>query len=331
MIDSGTSSQAAAAAADGERRGEWVVIVVFQLLPRAASVHCVAMKFAPLIRVQIDPHRRSAPAWSRRAILATVLCAVGCQPTERALSTGEKEARSIIGSVDPTGAIAETEERKKLWTAARKRFEELDIARFNQTVEALGAAVQRLDERVAAIDVQSIRDASAATDELMKAARAQIEQANLEEISAKAAQLAADVDLRVQSLSPDQLATIVAGIAESVARLHQVIAALDGRLATVATGAESLSETAVRRVNELPIAETRDALLRLRSAVDEIGVAAGDVRRAAALLPAASSELESALRWARTMLITATGVLTIAGVSLLAWLFRGRPKGSPSA
>lgn len=289
------------------------------------------MRWVTPIRVQSLQRATSATTWGRRAFLATWICVAGCQPTERALSTGEKEARSIIGTVDPTGAIGETEERKKLWAAARKRIEELDIARFNQTVEALGAAVQRLDERIAAIDVQSIRDASAATDELMKAARAQIERANLEEISAKAAQLAADVDLRVQSLSPDQFAAIVAGVAESVARLYQVIDALDGRLATVAAGAESLSETAVRRVNELPIAETRDALLGLRSAVDEFGVAAGDVRRAAALLPAASSELESALRWARTMLITATGVLTIAGVSLLAWLFRGRPKGSPSA
>ena len=247
------------------------------------------------------------------------------------MDRGAEKTRSIIGTVDPTGAIAETEERKKLWTAARKRFEEVDVARLNQTVEALGAAVQRLDERIAAIDVQSIRDASAATDELMKAAKAQIEQANAGEVSAKVQELLTNTDLRIQALNPEQLAAIVAGITESAARLHDVIDALDGRLASVAASAQSLSDVAARRVGDLPIDETRGALLQLRSAIDEVGVAAEHVRRATAPLPAASTELESTLRWARTMLITATGVLTIAGVSLLAWLFRRGPRGSPSA
>lgn len=289
------------------------------------------MRLATPIRVHFLQRATSATTWGRRAFLATWVCVAGCQPTERALSTGEKEARSIIGTVDPTGAIAETEERKKLWAAARKRFEELDIARFNQTVEALGAAVQRFDERVAAIDVQSIRDATAASNELLKVAKEQFEQAKVDEVGAQARELLTHANLRVQALNPEQLAAIVAGVAESAARLHEVIDALDGRLASVAASAQSLSDMATRRVGELPIDDARVALLQLRTAIDEIGVAAGHVRRATAPLPAASTELESALRWARTMLITATGVLTIAGVSLLAWLFRGRPKGSPSA
>jgi hypothetical protein len=246
-------------------------------------------------------------------LIPLVLACAGCASTDPGARGSRYSASRVIGKVDPTGLVPETLARKDAATSIKDKFDQVDVEAINTAIVELEATVRAFRERVEALSVEDISQM----------------QGHLVQASAQVRETVESTELRGALQSVERVTTVlaekvqavdVAGFNALLTRLNESVLHLDeavSRIGTESSAAIGETRELVEQLKDslaaLPVAETRDAIVRLDGAAVQVG---GIVDR----LPPTAAHVDETLSAVRTSfrVVTVAGVLF--GVCAVVWL-----------
>jgi hypothetical protein len=226
----------------------------------------------------------------------------------------------VIGAVDPTGLVPETQARKEAASSIKDKFDQVDVEAINAAFVQFEATVCAFRERLEALSVVDISQM----------------QGNLVQASARVRETVESTELQGALQSVESVTTVlaekvqavdVAGFNALLTRLNESVLHLDeavSGIGTESTAAIGETRELVKQLKEslaaLPVAETRDAIVRLDGAAVQVS---GVVDR----LPPTAEHVDETLSAVRTSfrVVTVTGVLF--GVCAVVWLVGAMRRG----
>jgi hypothetical protein len=248
-----------------------------------------------------------------RVILSLNLIACGCETVDRTVEAGGEGARKVIGGIEPTGIVKETQERQEAWGAIRLKVDQVDIGQFNETVADFRNLVQGLTQRLEVLPMEEFASANRSVAASAAALQQQIESLRLNEAVQSVEALGQTLNQKAAELDVtgfNALAGELQSVAEEFRRLGQ----------TIAQDTTVLARAAAERLHGLPPEQLRATLARLNAA-------AVSIDRVAEQLPQTAQKFDSALGSARFGFRATSAMALLASACMGLWLFKSwRPR-----
>ncbi|MCO6437699.1 MAG: hypothetical protein J5J06_11470 [Phycisphaerae bacterium] len=243
------------------------------------------------------------------AIICLVMVGVagwGCRSSERAMRSGGRvvtrggeQARALLGTVDPTGVVAETASRQRFWEKLQAKVEAFDVDALNETVRRIGAIGEPVEKKIDQIDVEEWQALRAEISALVDAIRKQVEAVELRQASASVSKLAETGEHQLASLD--------------VPKVNEALSKVEQSMGEVVADTRQVADETRRILKAVPAEDVSAALKHIATTSQALD-------RTAADLPATVERLNGTARSATLTLNIATGVLVIFGLAGLAWL-----------
>jgi hypothetical protein len=245
-----------------------------------------------------------------------LLFAGGCRTVGGAMEAGGRATRGVVGSVEPTGVVAETEERRKLWEATRERIEGLELDKVNAAINDLADGVAKLTERIEALRTEDITTVAEQLVSATTSLRQQIEAADLPRLVEGIHTMIGTVDTEVVGkVNVDEINALVTDVRATSAQLRESVFRLESSLAGLMTDVQTLTRNVNRVVEVVPTEQVERTL----ATVDETTLM---IRSSTANLPSTMAQIDETLgllRWLTRVLLV---VAITFGLGACAWFVR---------
>lgn len=238
----------------------------------------------------------------------------GCKSSTRvversgeAVVRGSEEARSLLGTVDPTGVLFETAARQRTWEDLRAKVDAIDVDAWNTAVRRMIDLNDFFRSKLDEVDVTQWRALREEWSALAQATRLQVEAANLQQTSEALASLAQTTEQRLA--------------AADISKAGEAITQLEHAAEQVNRQVEEVSQDVQRILSAVATEELAETLSRMRST-------AGALESSASRVPETLNSLELAARSVTRTMNIAAGVLMVVGLvaigALIGSFFRRR-------
>jgi tetrahydromethanopterin S-methyltransferase subunit B len=259
------------------------------------------------------------------ALVAWMLLSWGCRHAEQA----GRSARGIIGTVEPTGVVAETEARMTTWEAIKQRLDELDIQGVNDAVAALTSVADLMRARLEALPAEHVASLGDETLASLSALRQQVEEADIGATTRSLRSLIDDLRSKTGAVPADEARALIREVTQLATELRATVQRIEGRLETVGQQTETLAQRATELVEAVSADQVRQVVERLDEATAEAKTALAPIRRAGERWPETTRSLDGALRSATFAVRVAMVAFGLWGLCAVAWLVRlMRPRGA---
>jgi hypothetical protein len=241
----------------------------------------------------------------------------GCQ------TAGEKKeskpvghrARNLIGVIEPTGAVRETNLRAETWEAATERLEQIDIEQFNATVARVAELAEVITERINAIDPQQVTATSEDLSATVAALEKKIDDAPLDEATLAVLELAETFDAKTKVLEIERFNLLLAEVKETLLSIKGVVRRVDEHTTQASEGVQDVLGEVKQKLDELPIDEATASLSRAERTLEE-------VQQTSSQLPQLGEDVSATLATARLALKVLIALLILLGFATTLWIVR---------
>lgn len=269
--------------------------------------------------MQTAARRRSCAAAGRIGALAgMMLCAAGgCRAAGTVVERGGTATRTVLGKVDPTGLIPETERRTQTWEQAQTVLRELDVEEWNRLTANLATVVEKLSERLDALEAGEVRAISANLLATSAALRKNAEAMDLTEVLGALGRAAEQIERHVASLEVERLNHVLAQTEAVSERVNEVIEQVEPAIGEVAQKSVAVVQEVQSTLAALPVQELRDS-------ADRVNAAAAALAESTVWMPGLGRELNVTVQSIRAATFLAMGLMGLLGMCAVGWLLRRR-------
>ncbi len=256
--------------------------------------------------------------WKIHALAIVMLGATGgCQTAGKVVERGGTATRTVLGKVDPTGLIPETERRMQTWEQAQSVLREVDVEEWNRLTSNLATAVEKLSERLDALDPGEFKVMSANLVAASAALRKNAEAMDTTEILAALGRAAVQIERHVASLEVERLNRVLAQTEAVSERVKEVIVQAEPAIGKATEKTVAAVMDVRSTLAALPVQE-------LRNSADRVNAAAAALAESTAWMPGLGRELNETVRSIRMAAYLAMGVMGLFGSCAVGWLLRQR-------
>lgn len=244
---------------------------------------------------------------------ALVIVAAGCRMASKAVEAGSDTARGVIGAVDPTGIVPESQARKDAADKIREKVAEIDVQAFNDAVLEIQYTVSALRERIEALSPEELERMQAAISGASAALKEEIEAADFDGAVRAANDAGTKLHAKIEALDVASWNALIDRLNETATNLDALVQRLGDESTLVVRDARDVVHRVGEAVDTLPIVQAK-------AAVQQIESSAADAKGAVERWPTTVDRVEETLQAVRTgfRVMTVAGVLM--GLCAMVWL-----------